>query len=323
MEASFKTQNLNASLNADRATMPTPIMARDSSPSSETIVKPATGSKKSPLDFFKRMPRRRRIMIGLATFALLLFAGRETYLLFTTETTDDSFVTAHVHMIGSRIIGTVGQVLVEENQVVKKGDVLFKLDPKDFEVSEKIAEANFIRAHKDLTRWTGVNYMHPDERILNNADTASALTTEAQLEQAKLQIVYTQIVAPEDGKVGKRSVETGQQVLPGQALIALVEKNPWINANFKESQIAHLRVGQKAKIEIDAIPGHTFYGHVDSLSPGSGSTFALLPPDNATGNFTKIVQRIPVKIVFDPESTAGYEDRISSGMSSDVTVYTN
>jgi membrane fusion protein (multidrug efflux system) len=104
--------------------------------------------------------------------------------------------------------------------------------------------------------------------------------------------------------------------------MAIVEDQPWVVANFKETQLKKMRAGQSVELEIDTFPNHKFHGHVDSLAPGSGNEFALLPPDNATGNFTKIVQRIPVKIILDRESTRGYEDLISPGMSAVVTVTT-
>ena len=243
--------------------------------------------------------------------------------MFTTESTDDAFVTAHVHYIGSRVNGTVSEVLVDDNQSVKKGDVLVRLDPKDFNVALKIAEANANNYHRYSSRWRELRANDStNDHLLASTDKANALSGEAQLEQAQLNLSYTNITAPVDGKIGKKTVESGQQVIPGLPLVALVEVNPWIIANFKENQFANLRVGQPVKIKIDAISGHTFTGHISSLSPGAGSTFALLPPDNATGNFTKIVQRIPVKITFDPESTQGYDDRIASGMSTQVTVNT-
>ena len=104
--------------------------------------------------------------------------------------------------------------------------------------------------------------------------------------------------------------------------MAIVEDEPWVVANFKETQLKKMRAGQAVELEIDTFPNHKFHGHVDSIAPGSGNEFALLPPDNATGNFTKIVQRIPVKIVLDEDSTRGYEDLITPGMSSVVTVTT-
>ena len=104
--------------------------------------------------------------------------------------------------------------------------------------------------------------------------------------------------------------------------MAVVEEQPWVVANFKETQLEKMRIGQRVEVEIDTFPKHKFYGQVDSLAPGSGNEFALLPPDNATGNFTKIVQRIPVKIVLDRYSVRGYENLLSPGMSAVVTVAT-
>nr|WP_260793877.1 HlyD family secretion protein [Occallatibacter riparius] len=154
--------------------------------------------------------------------------------------------------------------------------------------------------------------------------TAQAAVAEAAaaLENAKLELSYTIIKAPVSGRIGKKSVEAGQRVQVGQPMMAIIEDQPWVVANFKETQLNRMRAGQPVDVEIDTFPKHKFHGHVDSLAPGSGNQFALLPPDNATGNFTKIVQRIPVKIVLDQESTRGYENLISPGMSSVVTVAT-
>jgi len=151
---------------------------------------------------------------------------------------------------------------------------------------------------------------------------AAVAQATAALEDAKLQLSYTIIKAPVSGRIGRKSVEVGQRVQIGQPLMAIVEDLPWVVANFKETQLQHMRMGQPVEVEIDTFSKHKFYGHVDSLAPGSGNEFALLPPDNATGNFTKIVQRIPVKIVLDQDSVRGYENLLSPGMSSIVTVDT-
>lgn len=256
------------------------------------------------------------IPMALVAFFILHWVYEE----FTTESTDDAFVTGHVHTVGARISGTVIDVPVQDNQLVKKGDLLIRLDPKDFEVQQKIAQANDLKARANIKRWEAQGYLHPNEQIQKNIDEATALAADAALEQATLNLKYSEIRAAEDGRVGNRAVETGQQVAPGQALMALVEIVPWVVANYKENQAAAIRPGGEAEVTVDAIPGKTFKGKVDSIAPGSGATFSLLPPDNATGNFTKIVQRIPVKVVFDPESIKGYEDRLVTGMSVNVTV---
>lgn len=132
-----------------------------------------------------------------------------------------------------------------------------------------------------------------------SSNIASTKQAQANLHEAELQLSYTVITAPVSGRVTNKNVEMGQVVQPGQPIMALVGRNPWVVANFKEKQIADMRPGQKATIEVDAYPGHKFYGHVDSIQSGSGAAFSLLPPENATGNYVKVTQRVPVKIVFD------------------------
>jgi membrane fusion protein (multidrug efflux system) len=132
-------------------------------------------------------------------------------------------------------------------------------------------------------------------------DTARAAlrSAEAQVEQARLDLSYTEVVAAEAGTIARTNVSLGDYVQVGQNLIALVPFKVWITANFKETQLDLMRVGQPVEIRIDAYPDKTFHGHVDSFQRGSGPAFSLLPPENATGNYVKVVQRVPVKIVFD------------------------
>ncbi len=143
---------------------------------------------------------------------------------------------------------------------------------------------------------------------------------EASLKSAQLQLSYTQIKAPDAGVVGNKSVEPGDQVQVGQPLMAVVGQNFWVMANFKETQVADIRPGDPVTLTVDALGKETLTGKVQSLSPASGSQFSLLPPDNATGNFTKVVQRIPVKISLDPDSIQGDISRLSPGMSATVSV---
>jgi membrane fusion protein (multidrug efflux system) len=143
----------------------------------------------------------------------------------------------------------------------------------------------------------------------------------AAITVATVNFGYTKITAPTDGAVGERHVRIGQLVPAGMQVIDVVDSDPWVQANFKETQLARIRVGDPADIQVDSIPGHIFHGHVASLAPASGSQFALLPPDNATGNYTKVVQRVPVKIEFDPGDRP--EDRLIPGLSVVVTVHTS
>lgn len=144
---------------------------------------------------------------------------------------------------------------------------------------------------------------------------ASIESAKAALEQAELNLSYTKIVAPTSGRIGKKTLEEGQRLEPGQPILTVVSDDAWVVANFKETQLKKMRPGQKVEIKVDSFPDHTFEGHVLSFSPASGTSFAILPTDNATGNFTKIVQRLPVKILFTPDSVRGYENRLAPGLS--------
>jgi len=143
----------------------------------------------------------------------------------------------------------------------------------------------------------------------------------ASLSLAQVNLGYTRIVAPENGIVSERKVRSGQLVSPGTQVISLVQNDVWVDANYKETQLRQIRAGDPAEIRVDAVPGVIFRGKVDHVSPASGSQFALLPPDNATGNFTKIVQRVPVKIVLDPDQAE--DERLRPGLSVIATVRTN
>jgi len=143
---------------------------------------------------------------------------------------------------------------------------------------------------------------------------------EAALGAAKLQVAYTIIRAPNAGRVAKKNVEVGQRLQPGQPVMAVVDDHVWVVANFKENQLAHLRAGEKVRVKVDAVDGEDFAGVVDSFSPGTGAQFSLLPPDNSTGNFTKIVQRVPVKILFADESPAESLEHLAPGLSAIVRV---
>lgn len=149
---------------------------------------------------------------------------------------------------------------------------------------------------------------------------AQAQVLQVQIKDAEQQLAYTTLQAPAAGRVGKRTVEVGQRVQPGQQLLAVVQDEVWITANFKETQLAKMKPAQRAEVHIDAFPGRVFHARVQSFSPASGAQFALLPPDNATGNFTRVVQRVPVKLVFDEKDIADLKDRIVPGLSAQVSV---
>jgi membrane fusion protein, multidrug efflux system len=150
---------------------------------------------------------------------------------------------------------------------------------------------------------------------------AALLGQQAALNLATINLGYTHIVAPVDGMVSERRVRPGQYLSVGTQVISVVPlPNVWVIANYKETQMTNIRIGQKARVTVDAFPGKILHGHVDSWSPASGAEFALLPPDNATGNFTKVVQRIPVKIVLDRDESLA--DLLRPGMSVIATIDT-
>jgi membrane fusion protein (multidrug efflux system) len=217
------------------------------------------------------------------------------------------------------VAGTVIDVAVDDNQRVKKGQVLVQLDPRDFQVAVDKAQADYDRAVADFQRDDALKNSGAISQQEFDEMKAALGVAKANLDDARDQLSYCTIVAPEDGVVGNKTVETGNRLAQGTVLMSVVQ-DVWVVANYKETQVGQMVQGQAVAIQIDEIPGHTFTGYVDSLSPGSGSTFALLPPENATGNFTKIVQRVPVKIRFSAESVRGYEQRLVPGLSVETDV---
>ena len=230
---------------------------------------------------------------------------------FLNETTDNAYITGHIHYIAPQVTGIVKSVAVENNTRLKAGDLLLQIDPEPFDALLSEAVARNERALGDYQRAQGL----ANTRVVSVQDLAHARNDAASLRRAQLNRRYTTIISPVDGVVGGRNVEEGNTVQPSINLLAVVEANPWVEANFKETQVAHIHPGQRVALTVDAVPGKTFLGKVLSIAPASGREFALLPADNATGNFTKIVQRLPVRIAFDPESIRGFEDRLIPGLS--------
>ena len=186
-------------------------------------------------------------------------------------------------------------------------------------------QADFSRAQAHLGSSKSELEAQKRERAVLDAQTlqlhAALEERKAALAVAHINLGYTRILAPEDGRVGERRVLPGQLVAPGTQVISLVQDDVWVLANFRETQVRHMHPGDSATVRVDALPGVVLNGKVDHLSPASGSQFALLPPDNATGNFTKITQRVPVKIVLDhnqPEL-----ERLRDGLSVIAKVRTN
>jgi membrane fusion protein, multidrug efflux system len=372
-----------------------------------------------------RMPGRRksrRLIVFLVIVAVLIAVSIPLYRYISSyESTDDAQIDGYIYPVSARVAGYVVQVTVDDNQLVQKGTVLAKLDPKDYEVavanakatwandqasseaartnvpltdvntssqlsnaqadvenaqagvasaqrqfeaaqaSLRQAEANDLKAQDDVNRYkplaakdeipqqqytqavdsqkataaaveaarasaaaaeqavtqarakvaqaqAGLHYAEtkPQQVSLqkSRAQAADAATAQAEaaLQQAQLNLQYTTIVAPIDGIVGQRSVQPGENVSPGQQLMTIVpldSSNIWVTANFKETQLKYMKPGQPAKISVDTY-GRSYNGHVLNIAGASGALYSLLPPENATGNYVKVVQRIPVKIVFEP-----------------------
>lgn len=303
------------------------------------------------------------------------------------EVTDDAYITGHEHPISFRVPGTISEVLVDDNQLIKQGEPIARLDPKDFQVALTQARASLqqadaqlaqsraaliqsdaqltqARAQADSAKAQDTNSQRNYQRNyqlfyqgkgviskqdLDNAQyqfegndatykateaavnvaqanietvkaqekaaAAQVAVASAQVQNAELQLSYTTVYAPTEGRVSQKTFETGQRVQAGQAGLSISEPNAWVVANFKETQMGRIRPGQPVEITVDALPHHKFIGRVDSFQSGTGAVFALLPPDNATGNFTKIVQRVPVKILFDRASIRDYEQLVVPGLS--------
>jgi len=248
-------------------------------------------------------------VVGIGYGALAMFHS------FTHETTDDAFIDVHFVSVAPKIAGRVAVVHVDDNQLVKKGDTLIEIDPRDFQVALAQAKANLAKdkatqiqaatTEKRAVNLFGRNVISNQDRdssvAASQSSKAAVEADEAAVEQAKLNLSYTKITAPIDGYVTKEAVTTGDYVQVGQALMSLVPPRVWVIANFKETQLRNMGPGQPVNISVDAYPSLNLRGHVDSIQAGSGAAFTLLPPENATGNYVKVVQRVPVKIVLDEE----------------------
>jgi len=321
-----------------------------------------------------RVRLRRAVIAAAALAAAAAGAGWFGYDWWTrgrfVQTTDDAYVGGNVTPVAPHVSGFVEQVLVTDNQFVKAGQELIRIDPRDYQVALAHAEAVLsargaalegLRAQYVLQQSTirqeqaelaaktaqagyaaidaaryrslaqtaagsrqdaqrtgtldvqaqaavaaasaGLDSARQQLQVLSakiaEAD-ASTAQARADLASARLNLGYTEIRAPIDGYVGNRAAEVGAYVSAGTYLISVVPSaGLWVDANFKEDQLARMTAGQAATVTADVLPGHPFRGHLASLAPGTGAVFSVIPAENATGNFTKIVQRVPVRILLD------------------------
>src|SRR5881628_2446496 len=289
------------------------------------------------------------IVMGAALAALVALGVRAWIFSLSHVSTDNAQVDGHIVPILPKVGGFVTEIRVDENQRVKAGDTLVVLDDRDYKVrlaqveadlavalagvsnrarvgqaeaQVEQAQANALKAHADLDRLRPLAEQDIVSKQQLDAAEAAARAADAALAaaQAALNLSYTRITAPASGVVSKKTVELGQLVQAGQPLMSVVPlEDVWITANLKETQIEAVKPGEPVDFTVDAYPGLHFRGHVESLSPATGARFSLLPPDNATGNFTKVVQRVPVRIRPDKPDPA---HPLRPGMSVVVTIQT-
>lgn len=332
-----------------------------------------------------------RVGAGMLALAVLYGLWRIVFASSAQQSTNDAYVSADFTLIAPKVAGFIGEVLVEDNQPVKAGQLLARIDAQDYQASLQAAHASVATAQAqqlnaqamlqrqrslieqakatvdadlaqvefaehELLRYQhlagqGAGTLQNSQQAKNRSQTARAQLAQhkAALEaarqqtqvlaaqhtaaeasvhyaqalqaRAELELSYTQLVAPFDGVVGRRSVRKGAYVKPGDTLLAVVPvAKAYVVANFLEHQMTHMSPGQRVTVSVDTFPGELLHGTVDSIAPATGVTFAAIAPDNATGNFTKVVQRIPVKITLDPQQPLTQQLRL--GMSVDASVDT-
>jgi membrane fusion protein, multidrug efflux system len=338
---------------------------------------------------------RKQITLAVVALAAILSFTALAYRWWTVgrfiESTDDAYLDGNVTVIAPEVAGFISELAVTDNQRVRAGDLLVRLDDRDYRAALSKAEAavsvqeaaltnldatrhlqeavvaqaqadvaaadaEITRTHDDQARYQRLlkeNAVSAQATEQADTDYTRALAAgakaqaglvaaqrqldviatqkeqlEAALQQARaerdtarLNLGYTELRAPIDGTVGNRSAQVGAYATTGSQLISLVPTSGlWVDANFKESQLAGMSPGSPATIRIDSIPGTIFHGHVVSIAPATGAEFSVLPPENATGNFTKIVQRVTVRIAFDDEAAA--RGQLRPGLSATTRVDT-
>lgn len=249
--------------------------------------------------------------------------------------TDDAYVQANTINVAAQVTGPIAKINVKDHQNVEKGQLLFTINPLPFQIAVNKASASFdaqqaiyILAEQNAQRILklvklGQQPKAAGDQATSQLDSTKALLLEkqAQLAQAKLDLEHTRIIASSAGIVTQFSLRPGNNVMANATLFMIVEQqNFWVDANFKETQVARIKPGQTVKIELDMYPNHIFHGTVDAVSSASGSVFSLMPPENASGNWVKVTQRFPVKIIIqDPNSAFP----LRAGATATATIDTN
>jgi membrane fusion protein, multidrug efflux system len=332
-------------------------------------------------------PRLRNILAvtGVVAAIVLTIFGWRYYDYFASHvSTEDAYIDGSVAVVAPSIAGTILKVLVEDNQQVRRGDVLVTLDPRDYQMRVEQAQIEVERANqaanpvaqleaadaalklagnqlgqarvdfdraREMRQKDAVSREYYDEAaaVLRLALSDLALAThqvqqarggldqgaedhawedhtavhqaQAALEKARLELSQTQVRAPIGGMIVRKNVLIGDEVHPGEAVMAIVPVDSlYVTANFKETQLTGMKVGQPVQISADVYPGYVYKGRVASISAGTAAAFSVLPPENATGNWIKVVQRVPVKIMLEQQPPADRMLRL--GLSVEVTVET-
>lgn len=331
-------------------------------------------------DKHKLSRRKRNLTLVTLFFIVVALATAMVYFLVWQheEKTDDAYVAGHLVQITPQVAGTVRKVLVDDTDIVKRGDVLVSLDDSDFQLAYDRAQNELIQAIRQNKQQTAVSSQAKAQVLMRKADLAKAQadlrrresladtdavsgeelsharaavvqaqaalkaveaeetsaqaalgknvplrrqpavqTAVSRIKDAWLNLQRTQIRAPMAGQVAKRNVQVGQRIAPGAQMMAVVPMhNLWVDANFKEVQLRKMRIGQPVEMTADLYGSRVVYrGKVMGLSAGTGSAFSLLPPQNATGNWIKVVQRVPVRISLDPQQVRAYPLRVGLSMS--------
>jgi len=259
---------------------------------------------------------RRRLILALA-LPLVLATAAGGYLYWDYaghfQSTDDSFIAARAFSMAPKVSGYITAVPVTDNQHLGAGDVIARIDDRDYRVALDQAKAQLAhdqalleQAKTNLGRYQYLvqrnaiaQQQADDQRYLVAQTESTVALDQAKVDAAQLDLSHTTITAAEPGRVVSLTAAVGQYAQAGTALTMFVPDQIWVTANFKETQLDAMRPGQSVKLAIDAYPDRSISGHLASVQPGSGAAFSLLPAQNATGNYVKIVQRVPVKIVID------------------------
>lgn len=273
--------------------------------------------------------RTKKIARNLVVIAIILFGLGWVCAKFIhfgrIEYTDNAQIRRNIIPINSRVQGFIQEVRFDDFQFVHKGDTLVVIENSEYRLKVVQAKANYeaTRAKYDMLvrqkRSTSLVKDEQTQRLEQNQTNIEVAMAAQNL--AELNLSYTVITAPCDGVTSRRAIQEGQLIQPGQTLLSLVEyDNVWIIANYKETQTYHIREGLPVRIKVDAMPGITYHGQVATLSNATDAQYSIIPQDNSAGNFVKVEQRVPVKIVFTPENSREDINRLRSGMNVECEV---